>query len=128
MAIYQEKTKMTQRPLTAAEQELARTAYQANGKCYSFTNSASELVQACCFLTGVIQHNTTDGKPLRTERAPTKEDIGRWVKVKSAFDAQWYGNYRFVGFCHGPRFVVENMMSRQISDWQYCIIDEEGGQ
>jgi hypothetical protein len=119
---------MTQRPLTAAELADARTAYNAIGKLYMPTGAASELVRACCHISEMLQHNTTDGKPLRTERAPTKDDIGRWVKVKSALDAQWYGNYRFVGFCHGPRFVVESVMSRQISDWQYCIIDEEAAQ
>jgi hypothetical protein len=119
---------MTQRPLTAAELADARTAYNAIGRLYPATSAAIELCQASYFLTGLIGNRTTDGKPLRTERVPTKEDIGRWVKVKSAFDAQWYGNYRFVGFCHGPRFVVESVMSRQISDWQYCIIDEEAAQ
>ena len=119
---------MTQRPLTAAELAKAKQAYQLIGELYAATNVACELVEASNFLVQVVNHGTSDGKPLRTERVPTKDDIGKRVKVKSAFDAQWYGNYRFVGFCHGPRFVAESVMSRQISDWQYCIIDEEAAQ
>ena len=120
---------MTQRPLTATELADARTAYNAIGKLYGVVAAdPSRLIAACDLLADMYFNNTTDGKPLRTERVPTAADIGRQVKVKSAFDAQWYGNYRFVGFCYGPRFVVESVMSRQISDWQYCIVDEEAAQ
>jgi hypothetical protein len=76
----------------------------------------------------VITHATTDGKPLRTERVPTAADMGKPVKVKSSVTNQWYGNYRFVGLAYGPRFVVESVMNRAISDWKYCIIDEEAAQ
>jgi len=115
---------MTQRPLTAAELAKAKQAYQLIGELYAATNVACVLAEASNFLVQVVNHATSDGQPLRTERVPTKEDIGKPVKVKSAFDAQWHRNYRFVGFCHGPRFAVESVMSRQISDWQYCIIEE----
>jgi hypothetical protein len=77
MAIYQEKTQMTQRPLTAAELEDARTAYNAIGKLYPATSAAIELCQASYFLTGLISNRTTDGKPPRSERVPTKDDIGK---------------------------------------------------
>jgi hypothetical protein len=115
---------MTQRPLTAAELADARVAYVKLGNLYNPTYCATEFVQACNLLARMMQNGTSDGQPLRTERVPTKDDIGKRVKVKSAFDAQWHRNYRFVGFCHGPRFAVESVMSRQISDWQYCIIEE----
>ena len=118
---------MTQRPLTAAELADARDAYTRLGKV-RWLGDTYHLNILLPQIDDAIRNRTTDGKPLRTERVPTKDDIGRRVKVKSAFDAQWYGNYRFVGFCYGPRFVVESVMSRQISDWQYCIIDEEAAQ
>jgi len=78
MAIYQEKTQMTQRPLTAAELADARTAYNAIGKLYyALGFSAGDLVQASNMLANLVQNRTTDGKPLRTERAPTAADIGK---------------------------------------------------
>jgi hypothetical protein len=77
MAIYQEKTQMTQRPLTAAELEDARAAYNAVGKLYPATHAATELVAASDYLRRMITERTTDGKPLRSERVPTAADIGK---------------------------------------------------
>jgi hypothetical protein len=75
MAIYQEKTQMTQRPLTDAELEDARTAYNAIGKLYPATHAATELVAASDYLRRMMTERTTDGKPLRTERVPTKDMV-----------------------------------------------------
>ena len=116
---------MTQRPLTAAEQELARTAYNALGRLYKPTGAASDLVRACCYISEMLQHNTTDGKPLRAERVPTAADIGKPVKVRDCKSDEWFGGRRFVGFAIGLRFVAQGIASGQIKDWNYCIIDEE---
>jgi hypothetical protein len=70
-----EAKKLTQRPLTAAELADARTAYNAIGKLYPATSAAIELCQASYFLTGLISNRTTDGKPLRSERVPTKDMV-----------------------------------------------------
>jgi len=127
MAIYQEKTQMTQRPLTAAELADARTAYNAIGRLYPATSAAIELCQASYFLTGLISNRTTDGKPLRSERVPTKDDIGRRVKVRRQGGDEWF-DCCLVGFEKSGRFVVQSLATDSITAWQYCIIDEEAAQ
>jgi hypothetical protein len=127
MAIYQEKTQMTQRPLTAAELDDARTAYNAIGRLYPATSAAIELCQASYFLTGLIGNRTTDGKPLRSERVPTAADIGKRVKVRRQGGDEWF-DCCLVGFEKSGRFVVQSLATDSITAWQYCIIDEEDGQ
>jgi len=118
---------LTQRPLTAAEQELARAAYNAIGKLYMPTAAASELVRACCHISEMLQHNTTDGKPLRTERAPTKDDIGKRVKVRpSGVSPHWMTGFVLVGF-RDDFFVVHDPSGGYFSFFN-CIIDEEAAQ
>jgi hypothetical protein len=116
---------LTQRPLTAAELAKARHAYQLIGECYPFTNVARVLVEASNFLVQVVNHGTSDGKPLRAERVPTAADIGKPVKVRDCKSDEWFGGRRFVGFAIGLRFVAQGIASGQIKDWNYCIIDEE---
>jgi hypothetical protein len=127
MAIYQEKTQMTQRPLTAAELEDARTAYNAIGRLYPATHAASELVTASDYLRRMITERTTDGKPLRSERVPTKDDIGKRVKVRSCIAMKWIEDRRLIGFRRDGLFVVESPKGF-LSEWEHCIIDEEAAQ
>jgi hypothetical protein len=124
MAIYQEKTKMTQRKLTADEQFKARRAYMDIGGLYGATDSAADLVQACCLLAGMIQNNTSDGKPLRTDRVPTAADVGKSVKVRSNERNAWWGPCYFVGIRRDGLFVVESP-SGGVTTWAICVIDQE---
>ncbi len=120
-----EKTKMTQRPLTAAELAKAKQAYQLMGELYAATNVACVLVEASNFLVQVVNHGTSDGKPLRTERVPTKEDIGRRVKVRENAGLPWSDrNYRFAGILFDGTFIVENECAGT-EFWRYAIIDED---
>jgi hypothetical protein len=118
---------LTQRPLTAAELADARTAYNAIGKLYPATSAAIELCQASYFLTGLIGNRTTDGKPLRSERVPTKEDIGRRVRCKDHESYEWTDDLlRLVGFMSDGGFATENENGTLMA-WSYAIIDEEAG-
>jgi hypothetical protein len=121
---------VTNRPLTAAELADARTAYNAIGKLYMPTGAASELVRACCHISEMLQHNTTDGKPLRSERMPTKDDIGKPVKVRTSIETGWISGWLFVGFSvsGSGRFVAESKLIGQIGTFGACIIDEEAAQ
>jgi hypothetical protein len=127
MAIYQEKTQLTQRPLTATELADARAAYNAIGKLYPATHAATELVAASDYLRRMMTERTTDGKPIRSERVPTKDDIGKRVKVRRQGGDEWF-DCCLVGFEKSGRFVVQSLATDSITAWQYCIIDEEGGQ
>jgi hypothetical protein len=118
---------LTQRLLTADELADARAAYNAIGRLYEPTGVANELVIAAHYLNQVITHNTTDGKPLRTERPPTAADIGKRVKVRDSDTCRWGGGYVFCGF-NGERFVTVVTYLRRFEDWKYCIIDEEAAQ
>jgi hypothetical protein len=115
---------LTNRQLTAHEQADARAAYNAIGRLYSAVGHTATLGLACAFLGSLIDHNTTDGKPLRTERAPTKDDIGRRVKVRDHVNHSWEDRCVFVGFSPSGRFVAERR-TQNIAPWNYCIIDEE---
>jgi hypothetical protein len=126
MAIYQEKTQMTQRFLTAAELADARTAYNAIGKLYPATSAAIELVAASDYLRRMITERTTDGKPLRSERVPTAADIGKRVKVRHNGDSEWMHGRTLVGFM--SELFVTGGVGYGFATWSYCIIDEEGGQ
>jgi hypothetical protein len=117
---------LTQRPLTATELNDARTAYNAIGRLYSTIEATGALASACVFFSQIIQHATTDGKPLRSERVPTAADIGKAVKIKSAIENEWTGGCFFVGFARNGSFVVQ--ASRCDTLWKYCIIDEEAAQ
>jgi hypothetical protein len=118
---------LTNRPLTAAELARARHAYQLIGECYPFTNAACELIDASNFLTLVVNHRTTDGKPLRAERVPTAADIGKQVKCKDYNNSLTNRNFRFVGFMSDGWFVTESECGA-INTWQYCVIDDEAAQ
>jgi hypothetical protein len=74
-----------------------------------------------------IDHNTTDGKPLRTERVPTAADIGRRVKVRESSNLGWICCRCFAGFDSDGKFVAE-LPTGQLSRWSYAIIDEEATQ
>jgi hypothetical protein len=117
---------LTNRPLTPSEQADAREAYNAIGRLYSALGSTSTLAAACGLLGQVIDNNTTDGKPLRTERVPTKDDIGRRVKVRDCADEEWVVGRVFVGFL-GKQFVAGGN-GCLFATWNYCIIDEESAQ
>jgi hypothetical protein len=114
---------LTQRPLTASEQADARAAYNAIGRLYRPLYVPTVLIEATRLLSNVIQHNTTDGKPLRTERVPTAADIGRRVKVRESSSNGWICCRCFVGFDSTGKFVAE-LPTGQLSHWRYCIIDE----
>jgi hypothetical protein len=118
---------LTQRPLTAAELAKAKQAYQLIGELYAATNVARELVEASNFLVQVVNHRTSDGRPLRAERAPTKEDIGRRVKVRDNAGLPWsHRNYRFAGILFDGTFIVETLLGTEF--FRYAIIDEEAAQ
>jgi hypothetical protein len=76
----------------------------------------------------MMQNATADGKPLRTERAPTNEDIGRPVKVQPFPGGDWRSDWLFCGFCSKRRFVVENRKSGALGVFSRCIIIEEAAQ
>jgi hypothetical protein len=119
---------MTQRPLTAAELAKAKQAYQLIGELYAATNVACVLVEASNFLVQVVNHRTSDGRPLRAERVPTKEDIGRRVKVRDSASLPWsVRNCRFAGILLDGTFIVENECAGT-EFWRYAIIDEEAAQ
>ena len=118
---------MTNRQLTAHEQADARAAYNAIGRLYSAVGHTATLGLACALLGSLIDHNTTDGKPLRTERAPTKDDIGKRVKVRESSSNGWICCRCFVGFDSTGKFVTE-LPTGQLSHWKYCIIDKEAAQ
>jgi hypothetical protein len=115
---------LTNRPLTAHEQADARAAYNAIGRLYSAVGHTATLGLACAFLGSLIDSNTTDGKPLRTERAPTKDDAGKRVKVRSSADSHWCDGGVFIGFDRKGRFVVQSDICDKISLWRFCIIDD----
>jgi hypothetical protein len=118
---------MTQRPLTAAELAKAKQAYQLIGELYAATNVACVLVEASNFLVQVINHGTSDGKPLRTERVPTAADIGRRVRCKDYNGSLTNRTFRFAGFMSDGAFVTESECGT-INTWRYAIIDEEAAQ
>jgi len=126
MAIYQEKTQMTQRPLTAAELEDAKVAYQVNGRM-RWLGDTYHLNMLLPQIADVISNRTTDGKPLRSERVPTKDDIGKRVKVRGWETQAWQRGSAFVGFSVERHFAVQ-MTDGTIGIWKYCIIDEEAAQ
>jgi hypothetical protein len=119
---------LTQRLLTADELADARVAYNAIGRLYKPTNADDRLVEASVFIGSMVDNATTDGKPLRTERVPTASDIGKRVKVRNDALSGWADQVRFVGIANGARFVVQSTSTDCITDWQYCIIDEEAAQ
>jgi hypothetical protein len=118
---------MTQRKLTDDELAKARRVYKEIGGLYPETSAAIELVNASRFLSDVISYGTSDGKPfVQVDRVPTAADIGRPVKVRESTTLEmWYGNTRFVGFAINGRYVVQSIHNQHISDWKYCIIDQE---
>ena len=115
---------MTNRPLTAHEQADARAAYNAIGRLYSAVGHTATLGLANELLYRLIDHNTTDGKPLRTERAPTAADIGRRVRCKDYNGSLTNRTFRFAGFMSDGAFVTESECGA-INTWSYCIIDED---
>jgi hypothetical protein len=122
---FHKDTPLTQRPLTPSEQADAREAYNAIGRLYNATKASTLLVEASVFIDSLILHNTTDGKPLRTERVPTKDDIGKRVKVRHHRTCSWNCGHEFVGF-RKSLFVTNK--EGVFLDWQFCIIDEEAAQ
>jgi hypothetical protein len=123
---FHKDTPLTQRPLTPSEQADARAAYNAIGRLYNATKASTLLVEASVFIDSLILHNTTDGKPLRTERVPTKDDIGKRVKVKRFGMRDWEvcRTFVFVGFDRKGRYVVQSAACDLLSSWDCCIIDE----
>jgi hypothetical protein len=126
MAIYQEKTQMTQRPLTATELADARTAYNTIGRTRWLADTYT-LNTLLVRYADAIDHKTTDGKPLRTERVPTAADIGkrvRWKLLES--DTGWTTGYVFCGFTLEGRPVVQK--GTFLHAVEVCIIDEDAAQ
>jgi len=118
---------LAQRPLTAAELAKAKQAYQLIGELYAATNVACVLVEASNFLVQVVNHGTSDGNPLRAERVPTKDDIGRRVKVRDNASLPWSDrNCRLAGILFDGTFIVETLLGTEF--FRYATIDEEGGQ
>jgi hypothetical protein len=113
---------LTQRPLTPSEQADARAAYNAIGRLYNATKASTLLVEAAVFIDTLMLYNTTDGKPLRTERVPTAADIGRRVKVKDCAIGEWVDGRVLVGFLD-KKFVTGGN-GNLLATWNYCIIDE----
>jgi hypothetical protein len=117
---------MTQRPLTAAELEDAKVAYQVNGRM-RWLGDTYHLNMLLPQIADVISNRTTDGKPLRSERAPTKDDIGRRVKVRENAGLPWSSrNCRLAGILFDGTFIVETASGTEF--WRYAIIDEDAAQ
>jgi hypothetical protein len=127
MAINQEKTKMTQRLLTADELGICRSFYAIVGHM-RFLGDTYHLNMLLPQVADAIEHATTDGKPLRTERVPTAADIGKRVKVRRSMSEHWTDGCDLVGFEKSGRFVVQSSVTDSITAWQFCIIDEEAAQ
>jgi hypothetical protein len=117
---------LTQRPLTAAELEDAKVAYQVNGRM-RWLGDTYHLNMLLPQIADVISNRTTDGKPLRSERVPTAADIGKRVKVRGWETQAWQRGSAFVGFSVESHFAVQ-MTDGTIGIWKYCIIDEEAAQ
>ena len=124
---------MTQRPLTAAELADARHAYTRIGKVRWLADTY-HLNMLLPQIDDAIRNRTTDGKPLRSERVPTKDDIGKPVKVRTSIEtgwvSGWVSGWLFVGFSASGsgNFVAENKLTGQIGTFGDCIIDEEAAQ
>jgi len=116
---------LTQRPLTAAERTKIASAYRELGSIRSmFGDEQMTVNDLCVELSERIWHNTTDGKPLRTERVPTNEDIGKRVKVRpSGVSSRWMTG--FVLVCFRDDFFVVHDPSGGYFSFSNCIIDEE---
>jgi hypothetical protein len=124
---FHKDTQLTNRPLTADERISASAAYDELGHVRRWLADTSHLNQLLPQLVQSLANNTTDGKPLRTERAPTKDDIGRRVKVRGWESQSWSSGSTFVGFSVQKDFAVQ-MTDGTIGIWKYCIIDEESAQ
>jgi hypothetical protein len=81
---------LTNRPLTASELEDARVAYQVGGRM-RWLDDTYHLNMLLPQIADVIARRTTDGKPLRTERVPTKDDMVNHSGSKYLRDVQLVG-------------------------------------
>jgi hypothetical protein len=114
---------MTQRKLTAPELTAINTVYRQAG----FIRDLIENYVSTEFfphLADMHDHNTSDGKPLRTDRVPTTADVGKSVKVRSNERNAWWGPCYFVGVRRDGLFVVETPIGN-VTTWAICVIDEE---
>jgi hypothetical protein len=120
---------MTQRKLTAEEQEVVYNLMHAINRAALLINARESATAMIDHIGGMVRNGTTDGKPpTPVERVPTAADIGRRVKVRDDESSQWSHNYRFVGFAASSRFVAQHDLSGILAGWHCCIIDEEAGQ
>jgi hypothetical protein len=114
---------MTQRKLTAPELTAIDTVYRQAG---FIRDLLDDHVSTAFFthLANMHDHQTSDGKPLRTDRVPTAADIGRRVKVRSNERNAWWGPCYFVGIRRDGLFVVESP-SGGVTTWAICVVDQE---
>jgi hypothetical protein len=114
---------MTQRKLTAPELTAINTVYRQAGFIRDLIENdiTSDFF---CNLAKKHDHQTSDGKPLRTDRVPTAADVGKSVKVRSNERNAWWGPCYFVGIRRDGLFVVESP-SGGVTTWAICVVDEE---
>jgi hypothetical protein len=124
MAIYQEKTKMTQRKLTAPELTAINTVYRQAG---FIRDLIDDHISSDFFghLANMHDHKTSDGSPLTpVDRVPTAADIGKRVKWKLLeSDTGWTTGYVFCGFTLEGRPVVQ--YGTFLHAAEVCVIDQE---
>jgi len=116
---------MTQRKLTADEQELAYNLLHALNRAALLINTRRSATAMIDHIGGMVRNGTSDGKPpIQADREPTAADIGRRVKVRLAAKSEYSKGGWFVGFDKGGWYVIESSR-HNLSSWKYCIIDQE---
>jgi hypothetical protein len=120
---------MTQRKLTADEQELAYNLLHALNRAALLINTRRSATAMIDHIGGMVKHGTLDGRPpIQVDRAPTAADIGRRVKVRRILAERWTEGCDLVGFEKSGFFVVQSSVTDSITAWQFCIIDQEAGE
>ena len=120
---------MTQRKLTADEQELIYNLMQSLNRAALLINARGSAAEMINHIGGMFRNGTTDGlPPMPVERVPTASDIGKSVKV-SDFESRNWGTRRptLVGLDRNKKYVVQ-YDDGSLGSWNYCIIDQEADQ
>jgi hypothetical protein len=116
---------MTQRKLTADEQELAYNLLHALNRAALLISARGSATAMIDHIGGMVRNGTSDGKPpIQADRVPTAADIGKRVKVRLAAKSEYSKGGWFVGFDRSGWHVIESSCHR-LSSWQFCIIDQE---
>jgi len=116
---------MTQRKLTADEQELIYNLLQSLNRAALLINARGSATEMINHIGGMVRNGTTDGlAPMQVDRVPTSADAGKSVKVRSNERNAWWGPCHFVGVRRDGLFVVESP-SGGVTTWAICVVDQE---